>query len=61
MWSRNQLALSLDQSLILAMEDEARWMMRSGLTTETTVPDFAAYVYSEALQDVKPEAVNIIR
>jgi len=60
-WSQNQFSLSLDQSLILAMEDEARWMIKNNLTAETVVPDFLDYVYADGLKEVKPEAVNIIR
>ncbi|MDQ5988073.1 MAG: hypothetical protein CSYNP_03826 [Syntrophus sp. SKADARSKE-3] len=59
-WSRNYFSLSLDQSLIHAMEDEARWMIRNNMTTEKTVPDFTKYIYSDGLKSVKPEAVNII-
>lgn len=60
-WSQDQFSLSLDQSLILAMEDEARWMMSNNLTTEKNVPDFLDYIYEDGLKAVKPEAVNIIR
>ena len=60
-WSENQFSLSLDQSLIAAMEDEARWMIRNNLTKEETVPDFMNYIYVDGLKAVKPEAVNIIR
>lgn len=59
-WSENQFSISLDQSLITAMEDEARWMIDSNLTTEKQVPDFLDYIYEGALRAVKPEAVNII-
>jgi NitT/TauT family transport system substrate-binding protein len=60
-WSQNQYGLSLDQSLILAMEDEARWMIGNGLTSEKEVPDFLNYIYTSGLEAVKPEAVRIIR
>jgi len=60
-WSENQFALSLDQSLILAMEDEARWMIKNNLTSEKQVPDFMNYIYIDGLKAVKPEAVKIIR
>ena len=33
-------ALTLDQSLILAMEDEARWMITNNLTNATAVTGF---------------------
>jgi len=61
-WSRNQFSLSLDQSLITAMEDEARWMIKNKLTSKKQgVPDFMNYIYIDGLKAVKPEAVNIIR
>lgn len=60
-WSQNQFSLSLDQSLILAMEDEARWMIKNNLTTEKHIPDFTNYIYIDGLKVLKPEAVNIIR
>lgn len=59
-WSQNQFSLSLDQSLIVAMEDEARWMIANNLTTETQVPDFLDYIYVDGLEAIKPNAVNII-
>jgi len=58
---QNSFTLSLDQSLIIAMEDEARWMIRSQLTSMTAVPDFSDYVYTDSLEQLKPDAVNIIR
>ncbi len=60
-WAENQISLSLDQSLILAMEDEARWMIKNNLTTERQVPNFLDYIHEDGLKAVKPEAVNIIR
>jgi NitT/TauT family transport system substrate-binding protein len=59
-WSQNQFFLSLDQSLITAMEDEARWMITNRLTTRNQVPDFLDYIYIDGLMAIKPEAVNII-
>jgi NitT/TauT family transport system substrate-binding protein len=60
-WKRDQFYLSLEQSLIAAMEDEARWMIRNNLTSEKQVPDFGNYIYEGGLKTIKPEAVNIIR
>jgi NitT/TauT family transport system substrate-binding protein len=61
MWARNRFSLSLEMALIVAMEDEARWMIQSGLTDATQVPDFGQYVYPDALQAVNPDAVRLIR
>lgn len=60
-WSQHQFSLSLDQSLILAMEDEARWMIRNNLTGEKAVPNFLDHIYVDGLEAIKPQAVNIIR
>lgn len=60
-WSENQISLSLDQSLILAMEDESRWMIKNNLTTESLVPNFLDYIHEDYLKAVKPESVNVIR
>jgi NitT/TauT family transport system substrate-binding protein len=60
-WPEHQFSLSLDQSLILAMEDEARWMINNNLTPEKKTPNFLDYVDTRGLDAIKPEAVNIIR
>ncbi len=60
-WSQNQFGLSLDQSLVTAMEDEARWMIRNNVTNTTTVPDFQAVLYTDGLSRVRPGAVSILR
>jgi NitT/TauT family transport system substrate-binding protein len=60
-WPENNFSLSLDLALIAAMEDEARWMISNNLTAETEVPNFLDYIYEDALKEVKPEAVRIIR
>ncbi|MBI4790602.1 MAG: ABC transporter substrate-binding protein [Chloroflexi bacterium] len=61
LWGENQFALSLDQSLVIAMKDEAQWMIVNNLTAEKTIPDFMRYIYLDGLQAVKPESVSIIR
>jgi NitT/TauT family transport system substrate-binding protein len=60
-WPQHQFSLSLDQALIVAMKDEAQWMIDHNLTSEKQIPDFVNYVYVDGLKTVKPEAVNIIR
>ncbi len=60
-WSQQQSSITLDQSFIAAMEDEARWMIKNNLTSEKKVPDFVNYIYVDGLKAVKPEAVKIIR
>ena len=59
-WPENQFSLTLDQSLVAAMEDEGRWMIANNLTTANTIPDCDDYIYTKGLEEVNPEAVNII-
>jgi NitT/TauT family transport system substrate-binding protein len=54
-----QFLLVLQQPFILAMEDEARWMISSNLTTGKIVPNFLDYVYADGLKAVKPGAFRI--
>ncbi|MBI4317379.1 MAG: NrtA/SsuA/CpmA family ABC transporter substrate-binding protein [Chloroflexi bacterium] len=58
---QHQYSLSLEQSLVLAMEDEARWMIGNNLTGEKQTPNFIDYIHVEGLKAVRPGAVNIIR
>ena len=60
-WEQYVFALRLDQSLLLTLEDIARWAIRHHLTEATTVPNFLDAMYFQALQEVKPEAITIIR
>jgi NitT/TauT family transport system substrate-binding protein len=56
----HQFSLSLDQSLITAMEDEGRWMIANNMTNASNVPDLRNYIYEDGLEAVRPGSVNII-
>ncbi|CAG0977517.1 Putative thiamine biosynthesis protein [Methanosarcinales archaeon] len=58
-WLNNQFSLTLDRSLMIAMNDEGRWMINNNLTSEKTLPYFRDYIYTKSMEEVKPEAVNI--
>jgi hypothetical protein len=58
-WPENQFALPHDQSLLVTMNDESRWIINNNLTVERTVPDFRTYIATEGLTRVQPGAVNI--
>jgi ABC-type nitrate/sulfonate/bicarbonate transport system substrate-binding protein len=58
--TRSKCALSFDQSLLIALEDEARWMIRNKLTGQTIVPNYLEYMRVEALSQVNPQAVRLI-
>lgn len=60
-WPEHRFALSLDQALVAAMEDEARWKIANNLTNATAIPDFRTYVDTTALEQVRPESVRVFR
>ncbi len=60
-WSDFHFVVDLSQSMIIAMEDQARWRMENNLTDKTKVPNYLDYIYYDVLEEVKPEAVGIIR
>lgn len=59
-WPNFEFAVRLDQELLLAMEDDARFIIRRKLTKETAVPNYLDYIVFDALDEVKPEAVSIV-
>ncbi len=60
-WPDNSFALSLDQSLVIAMQDEAQWMINNHLTNQTQIPNFTNYIYTTGLETVDPQSVTIIK
>jgi NitT/TauT family transport system substrate-binding protein len=61
LWEKNQYVLSLDQGLVLAMEDEARWMKEENMTGDNNPPSYLDMISQDAMREVKPSAVTIIR
>ncbi len=59
-WPDYSFEVTLNQALIVAMEDQSRWMIKNNLAAGKDVPLFNAYLYEDALKAIKPEAVNII-
>lgn len=59
-WSNYIFSVTLDQSQIVAMQDEAQWLIQNNLTTATAIPNFLNYVYLNGLESVNPDAVNIV-
>ena len=59
-WDEFTFELSLDQSFLINIESEARWAIKNKLTTTTEVPNYLDFIYLDALDEVKPEAIGII-
>jgi len=59
-WPDNHFALELDQDLLLALEDQARWALKSQFSSRREAPNFLDYVYLDGLNAVSPSEVTII-
>jgi NitT/TauT family transport system substrate-binding protein len=60
LWPSYRFDVSLDQSLLLALEDETRWAINGKLTPRTDAPNYLDHIYFDALVAVSPAAVTII-
>jgi NitT/TauT family transport system substrate-binding protein len=54
------LEMSLGHSLVLSLEDEARWAVGEGLVEGEEPPDYVKLLYLDAIKQVKPAAVTVI-
>lgn len=60
-WPKHEFVVALPQALLIVIEDQTRWRIENKLTTATEVPNYFDYIYLDALKEVNPEAVTIIR
>lgn len=59
-WKQTSFDVTLDQSLLLNLEQQARWAMASGLTDQKEVPNFLSSISSQALRSIDPEVVTLV-
>lgn len=60
-WSKFDFTIGLDQSLLLSMEDQARFAIDSKLADKSQVPNYLDYIYFDALQNNEPDRISMIR
>ncbi len=60
-WSDIDFGLTLDQSLLITLEDETRWAIENNLVDTTDRPNYLEFLYFDGLDAVKPGAVTVIR
>lgn len=58
--ARSRFSMSLEQHLLVVLEDEGRWAMRHRMVDAGRAPNFLDAVYLDGLAAVKPRAVTII-
>ena len=60
-WDAFNYQVSLDQNLLITLEDETRWAMKNKLTDKTAMPNYKDYIHVESLMAVRREAVKLKR
>ena len=60
-WALFNFKITLDQSLLVGLEDQTRWAQGKKLTSTTEMPNYLDFIYVDGLRSVKPDAVKIIR
>jgi len=60
LWPTYRFNVTLDQSLLLTLEDETRWAIKNQLTARPDIPNYLNYLYLDGLEAVKPESVTVI-
>jgi len=59
-WPSYRYGLSLDQSLLITMEAEARWAIQEGYVDSVKSPNYLNFISSGPLRSVSPSSVTII-
>jgi len=60
-WKDVNFTIALDQLLIITMENEIRWAIEHGIVSNPVIPNYLDFINYEILEQVKPEAVTLIR
>ncbi len=60
-WPKQEFAVVLEQGMLIWFESITRWRIKNNLVDATEVPNYLNYIYIDALNEVKPEAISIIR
>jgi NitT/TauT family transport system substrate-binding protein len=60
-WGDARFQVTLDQSLLLALEDESRWAMAQHLTSAKETPNYLNHIYLEGLAAIRPSMVRILK
>lgn len=60
-WPELSPRISLEQSLLLRLEDIARWALQRQLVNGHKIPNFLDLIYLDGLDEVKPDTVTVIR
>lgn len=60
-WPNQKFDVILSQAMMIAFDDQARWRIEQELTDAREIPNYLDYIFMDALKEVRPEAVTIVR
>lgn len=60
-WASLDLRVSLEQALLVSLEDQTRWAQANQIVGGTTVPNYLNFIFFAGLDAVRPESITIIR
>lgn len=60
-WGMEDFRVEMPQSLLIILEDQARWLIENELVEADKVPDYLDYLVLEPISSVAPELVTVIR
>lgn len=59
-WRVDDFTLTLDESVLSGLEDEARWALAKTTTPQATLPNFLDFIDARPLKSVQPDAVTML-
>ena len=59
-WKKQIYKMELPQSLLIRLEDEARWKIENGYVNDKGVPNYLNAIIMDVLQQVNPKSITII-
>jgi NitT/TauT family transport system substrate-binding protein len=59
-WPKSYFKISLDEGLLLSMEDQAKWLISNRLTNKTQIPNYLDFVQMDVLKKTNPKGIRII-
>jgi NitT/TauT family transport system substrate-binding protein len=60
-WPTLDLHVSLDQALLVGLEDQTRWAQADQIISGTAIPNYLDSIYFAGLDAARPESITIIR
>jgi NitT/TauT family transport system substrate-binding protein len=60
-WGGFDFKVTLSRVLLVSLEDQTRWAIKSRLVEKSKMPNYIDFIYADGLQAVKPEAIRTMR